>query len=729
MIPPLPLILSIVLSDSTADSTRTAVLETIAYSADSICFMPSTGDFVLIGSSRVDYRDMNLEADTVRYRSELDLIEASGAPELFDRGESIRGTRMFYDMTARRGMIEGGDSRYEFGFYSGTSITQVGRREFNITDVRFTTCDGDSSDYYFHSPMMKVFQNDRAIARPIYLYVADTPVMYLPYMVFPIRTGRQSGFTIPRFGQTSRDGRFLRGLGYYFAFSDYLDLLVQGDILDRSRFSLSARERHRLRYVHEGRLETEWRREFESHLDRWSLFGSHLHDFPDGTAVRLNAEFLSDRSYLKDTEPEVEDRMKNEVRSWASVSRTFGIASLQLTLDRTAYLDNDPDSIPDETESVQTLPDFRLGINSTPLFSAPSDPSERRFWHSLYWNLSSHYVSMDTRREESRTTHSGLRTASEISASERVLDFLSISPRIGGVFTVYDRDRSGGRYPWWAAGTGSLSLSSDVYGTFQEGGLGYTAFRHTISPRAVIRWSPESHLAGGDDGISLSPADSASTKYWTFSDFSLPSSGGTVQFGLFQSLEAKRESPSGIEKTELASLDLAVSYDMDPGDSERSFSPLSASLNLTPVTLARFRADAAWDLYDRELISMGFTTSLQIVGNDRTLVPDSVSFQGLPYRLSFTHHYTRGFDGADDLSKIRASASLELTPSWSIDYTTYYDISKGSFINQSYTLRRDLHCWEALFVRHISDMDSGFYFRINIVDLPDIKVEQHVSNF
>jgi len=26
-------------------------------------------------------------------------------------------------------------------------------------------------------------------------------------------------------------------------------------------------------------------------------------------------------------------------------------------------------------------------------------------------------------------------------------------------------------------------------------------------------------------------------------------------------------------------------------------------------------------------------------------------------------------------------------------------------------------------------MDSGFYFRINIVDLPDIKVEQHVSNF
>ena len=56
-------------------------------------------------------------------------------------------------------------------------------------------------------------------------------------------------------------------------------------------------------------------------------------------------------------------------------------------------------------------------------------------------------------------------------------------------------------------------------------------------------------------------------------------------------------------------------------------------------------------------------------------------------------------------------------------------MSEGAFINQSYTLRRDLHCWEALFVRHISDTDSGFYFKINIIDLPDIKIEQHVSNF
>ncbi len=724
---PFPLVFSILLADSTADST--AVLEAIAYAADSISFRPGPGDLVLVGNSRVDYRDMYLEADTVRYTPALDLIEASGEPELFDRGESIRGSRMFYDMTARRGMIEEADSRYEFGYYSGTSITQVGRREFNIVDARFTTCEADTADYYFRAPLMKVFQDDRAIARPIYLYIHDTPVFYFPYMVFPIRTGRQSGFTIPRFGQTSRDGRFLRGVGYYFALSDYVDLLLQGDILDKSRFAVSARERHRLRYVHEGGVETEWRREFETHLERWRLFGTHLHDFADGTSVRLRGEFMSDRSYLHDTQPEPEDRMTSEIRSWLSAARNIGIASVQLTLDRTAYLRTDPDSIPDETESVQNLPDLRVLITSTPLFHTPSDPSRRKPWHSVYWNLSSHYVSLDTQREVSRTTHSGFRTVSELTASDRFWGFLSVSPRIGGTFAVYDRDRMGTSYPWWVSGRASVSLSTDIYGTFQEGGLGFSAFRHTISPRAVIGWSPDMFLTGGGEGTSLEPVEDASSLFYTFSDFALPASGGTLLLGLYQNLEAKRVSTGGIDRTELASLDVSTVYDMDPDSTDRAFSPLAASLELTPVTFASFRADATWDLYERKLENLGFTTSLQVAGNDMTLVPDSVSFTGLPWRLTLSHHFREGMDGSEDLSRLRASSSLELTPSWSIDYTTYYDLTDASFISQSYTLRRDLHCWEALFVRHISDTDSGFYFRINIIDLPDIKIEQHVSNF
>jgi len=170
------------------DSTRIAErLETIAYSADSLIFNPRTGDLILIGSSTLDYRDMTLESDTVEYSAENEIITARGESELLEQGESITGNGMIYSIPTRKGRILNAASEYDFGFYTGASITRVARNEFNIVDARFTTCDDDSIHYYFYCPVMKVFPDDKAVARPVYLYVEDTPILYFPYWVFPIR--------------------------------------------------------------------------------------------------------------------------------------------------------------------------------------------------------------------------------------------------------------------------------------------------------------------------------------------------------------------------------------------------------------------------------------------------------------------------------------------------------------------------------------------------------------
>jgi|WetSurMetagenome_2_1015567.scaffolds.fasta_scaffold00188_6 lipopolysaccharide assembly outer membrane protein LptD (OstA) len=722
-------ILAVLAQADTADSLQQS-MEVIAYSADSIVLTVETRDIVLVGSSRIDYRDMALEADTVHYEPSVETVRASGSPELFDRGESIRGSRMFYSLRTRRGRIEAADSRYEFGYYSGSSITQVGPREFNITDARFTTCENDSEpDYYIRSPRMKVFQNERAVARPAYLYISDTPVFYIPFGVFPLRQGRQSGFTIPRFGQTSRDGRYLRGFGYYFAFSDYIDLLVDGDIMERTRFAASVEERHALRYVHSGRTVMEWRREFQTHLDRWRLFGEHLHDLADGTTVRLRGEFLSDRSYLADTHEDPYDRMEKEIRSWASVNRMLGRASVQLVLDRTQYLGTDPDSIADELEIAQSLPDLRVSLPSSPVFGTPSDPTRRTFWNTLYWNLSSHYIALDNRREETRTTHSGLRTVSELTASNRLWGILSLSPHVSATMTVYDRDRSGNSLPWWISGAAGITAQTDLYGVFQTGLLGYSALRHTITPGISFGYVPGTFLSSREDGgFGTASADSAEERYYSFSDLSLPSAVERLTFSLFQRLEGRRVDGDMVERADLATLEISTTADL--GRSDSVFTPLTASLTLAPFDQLSMSTDAAWDFNSSRMEEVDFTTTLRLVGSDPTLLPDTIpASAGMPWRLSLSHYYRLGIGDAGDLSKLRASAALSLTPSWSIEYGSYYDLLESSFITQTYTLRRDLHCWEAIFTRHISDADTGFYFRINIKELPDIKIEQHVSQF
>ncbi len=712
--------------DSTSrDSTITAErLETIAYSADSLVFYPDTGDLILVGSATLDYRDMTLTSDTVEYSATDEIITARGESELFDRGESVTGNGMIYSIPTRKGRILNAASEYEFGFYTGSTITRIGRNEFNIVDARFTTCDEDSIHYYFYCPVMKVFPEDKAIASPVYLYIENTPVLYFPYWVFPIRRGRQPGFTMPKFGQTSRDGRFLRGLGYYFIFSDYADLWVHGDIMEKTRFVLAADERHRVRYICNGNLRTEWRREFQAQRDRWMIFGNHLHDFPDGTTVRVQGEFLSDNSYLEETQQNPEDRMTGELHSWISVNRYFGRMSFQAAMERTSYLNTDPDTIPGEVESNQEIPDIRLSLPSAPLFRTPSDPSLVRPWHSIYWNAGAHYLSRDRRMEEFRATNSALKVTSGLTGSSRLWGWLSVAPSITAKGIIYDRDRNDANFPWWLHGSANLSIATDIYGIFSTRLFGLDALRHTITPSLSLQWAPDRYL----NSTGLMNSDSAGAEYYTFSDFGLPSSSRTIAFNLRNRLEGKMSERDRITRFDIMSLNLSTSANLE--ESVTPFSPLSATLDISPSQLFSISVNGSWDLYENELTNLSLSSSMRLSGYDRTLLPDSGTTRlGMPLRLVASHYYRHGLEGTESISKFRLSASLDLTPGWSLEYSAYYDAMNENFISQSYTLSRDLHCWEAVFVRYISDVDSGFYFKINIIDIPDIKIEQHVSNF
>ena len=82
---------------------------------------------------------------------------------------------------------------------------------------------------------MKIISKSLLVARPAVLYVADIPVLWLPFIFQDMRSGRRSGIIPPRFGvtdivRTSPDYvRSIDNLGYYFNINDYLDALVSYD--------------------------------------------------------------------------------------------------------------------------------------------------------------------------------------------------------------------------------------------------------------------------------------------------------------------------------------------------------------------------------------------------------------------------------------------------------------------------------------------------------------------
>jgi len=701
-------------------------MESMAYSADSLVFRINDENLTLIGSAAIQQKRMSIAADTIRYLSTEEIVMATGNVEIADGGENATGTALIYHIPTATARTFSTTSFYDRAQYNSETVTMLSRDQFNLTNVVFTSCEKDTFDYYFWAEIMKVYPDDKAVAKPIILYVQDTPVFWLPYVVFPIRRGRSSGFTIPTLGSSSRDGRYIRKIGYYFGFSDYFDLLISSDLMEKTRFQVTITERHNLRYVMNGRSRMQWRRQFENSRDRWLVESTHTHELFDGTMVRLTGNFVSDRSYLEDTQQNPQDRMEGQLRSWLSLSRNIGRGSAQVSVEYTEYLNSLPDTIDNEILSELSAPDIRFSHPSSPVFVTPADPASQRIWHSLYWNLSSHYLTEKTEWEDSSLYNAGMRISSTLSGSNRLGGILAISPWVKTVGTMYDRDLQGNKLPGWLHNSIGLSLATDIYGMFSSNFAGYSVLRHTISPSISTSWAPDRYLA--TDGT-FSDTDSADSLYYRFGDLTLPSSGTVVAFSLLNVLEGKRLARGTVVKKTLA--ELALSSSWSPDREEEHFSPVSISLNLTPAQWISSRINSSYNAYTGKAQDLSFTTSLQLAGNDPTMQPDSgFIITPLSWRLNLSHNWRPSlYSENDDLNKLRLSVSLNLTTRWALNYRAYYDIPEGDFISQDYSIMRDLDSWEAIFTRHVSDVDTGFYFRINIKVFPDIKVEQHTSSF
>jgi hypothetical protein len=70
------------------------------------------------------------------------------------------------------------------------------------------------------------------------------------------------------------------------------------------------------------------------------------------------------------------------------------------------------------------------------------------------------------------------------------------------------------------------------------------------------------------------------------------------------------------------------------------------------------------------------------------------------------------------------SLDFSLTEKWHVNYLTHYDFTLKKIVEQSFVFYRDLHCWEGNFTWIANGVRQGYYFRINIKALPEVKVEK-----
>ncbi|MGQ0537631.1 MAG: putative LPS assembly protein LptD [Gemmatimonadaceae bacterium] len=182
------------------------------------------GDSILFNDST---QVITAWGDTLRLRD-----PAQGPDDLIAHG------RIEYDVTNRRGLVTNVTTTVESGqrwivhgdeaaFVNDTSA--AARNTIYARHGWITSCTETVPHYHFAASEMKVVAGRILVARPAILYIADVPVLWLPFVFTDLRRGRRSGIIAPRIGfsdvvrNSPAYRRTIENLGYYFAINDYLD--------------------------------------------------------------------------------------------------------------------------------------------------------------------------------------------------------------------------------------------------------------------------------------------------------------------------------------------------------------------------------------------------------------------------------------------------------------------------------------------------------------------------
>ena len=542
--------------DTTAPVSVSGIDTLVTYSAqDSIIYSMRTRFMDLYRGSDIQYQTMGLKAERVSVNWDNATLVAVGVrdtsiknrdttfgnPVMIDAGEEYRGTKVAYNFQTKRGKITVGTTEIEQGFYRGDEIKKIGVDELFVSEGRYTTCDANHPHFYFASPRMKVIVRDKVIAEPVYFYIADVPLLALPFGVFPSKGGRTSGIIAPAYGDDTRRGHFFSHFGYYWSINDYMDLSTTFDWYTRGGWLNHSLLRYNLRYIFDGSINANVSSTYEGEPNDprrteqrdYNIAVTHHQTIDPSARVDVNFTFASG-SYFRNYSTNLNDILRQNLISNATLFKSWDNSnrSLSVNLSRDQSLVNGDvrEVLPSLSFSQNQIYPFRKRTKSRGL---TSESENLGFFEMIGLNYGANFsnsrekvstalplVKIDplnpqllgTVTEFRRTNTQSLNQNTSVSISPKLGNF-TVSPSLSfsdsrtyqqseiptrkasdSTFSI-ESDDFGSLFRGRQSVVGSLSTgvatSTRLFGILQPQLFGVTSIRHTLTPTLSVNYNKQ----------------------------------------------------------------------------------------------------------------------------------------------------------------------------------------------------------------------------------------------
>jgi LPS-assembly protein len=280
-------------------------------------------DYALLsGGVRLVYQDTELQAEEVAIDLSTKELTALGNVVIDQGPNRLTGSSATYDLDTETGVLKQASASAAQGIYfTGEQIEKVGEEEFVVEKGIFTSCTGEAPAWSFHLGHARIRLEDYAFVRNTNMRVKGVPVFYLPYMVWPTRTERASGFLVPKIGNSNDRGAHV-GLAYYQLLGPSADATLFADLYSKDYLGLGTEVRYHPAEGTRGRVRG-WAVDDALQEDwRWKVRWDHdTRDLPWGLRGVVQFEDYSDFQFFRDFERGYDQKAKSSIYSTAFLTR------------------------------------------------------------------------------------------------------------------------------------------------------------------------------------------------------------------------------------------------------------------------------------------------------------------------------------------------------------------------------------------------------------------------
>ena len=642
----------------TTPRSKNALDMPVNYSAeDSITFDYGRSRAHLYGGSKVNYQNLELEADIINISIDSSLVHATGRLDstgnvvgkpYFRQGtDEYEPDSISYNFKTRKAFISNVYTQQGEGFMKGLDGKRDSVGTMYVQKAFYSTCDAEHPHFYLNMTRAKMRPGKDVVFGPTYLVVEDVPLpLAIPYGFFPFKDKYSSGFIMPTYGDETSHGFYLRDGGYYFAFNDYVDAKLLGEIYTKGSWALSVQSTYKKRYRYSGNalISYQHTQTGEKNMPDFSINKSfkvvwtHRQDAKANPTQSFSASVnFSTTSYERNNLTSMynpESYTQSTRTSSISYSKTF--TDIGLTLSGTFNLSQ---NMRDSSISV-TLPNLNIQLNRFFPFKRKKMMGKERWYEKIGMSYSASLTNSINTKEDLlfksslvKDWRNGMRHQIPINASFPVFKYINITPNFTFTDRMYSkkimqswddekrtvaRDTVYGFYNVYDFRM-NVGINTKLYGFYTPmpwfGGKKIKKIRHMLTPSLTFGYAPDFSKStwGFWDTYLRTDADGNATVV-TYSPFAngvygtAPSNmTGSVQFEVANNLEMKiRSSRDSTGEKKISLIDefgFSIGYNM--AAKKKPWSDLNTRIRIKLTKSYTFSMNAVFATYAYEFDKNG----------------------------------------------------------------------------------------------------------------------------